>query len=533
MTFRGVGARLRAVDPETGLPRHVGRLYRLLASCVLGVLLLAVVGAAMGPRWDPAPLTDPIEVTTPRTAVVGAPALGTYETRTTIVTVQLDGVSVQARIIEPIGAPGPVPGVVFVHGAGTGRFTEAFVDQAQRLATAGVATMVPDKRLDTYSARHRDYLAMAADYARSVEVLRDRPGIDADRVGVYAESEGGWIAPVMAAADPDLAFVALISSPVVPPRQQMAFAVDNYLRNTGVPGGVFRAIPRAVGMSLPGGGFEYVDFDVRPYQAEVTQPLFVAYGTADASMPIVQGAQVILEDAAAAGNDAVTVRYYARADHGLRIDKKVSAQFVDDLAGWVLGLPGTGTSGPEVAGAEPTQLYLAAPVPQPRWLGDGDVLVAIVVGAAGLVVVPWVITPVDRLVRGAWRTRRGWRAPGRKVATGPRWAPGIAWRLAAVGLGAVATVIALVWYLAAIARIAMDYQRDALVVQGGWLLVRLLGLWVVVAAVLLGRRMLDVRAAGRRVAPGVVRLVGTWAAGVGTLTLLVVLAYWGVYQLGI
>ena len=45
--------------------------------------------------------------------------------------------------------------------------------------------------------------------------------------------------------------------------------------------------------------------------------------------------------------------------------------------------------------------------------------------------------------------------------------------------------------------------------------------------------MLDVRISGRRVAPGAVRLVGTWCAAVGTLTLLVVLAYWGVYQLGI
>jgi hypothetical protein len=96
-----------------------------------------------------------------------------------------------------------------------------------------------------------------------------------------------------------------------------------------------------------------------------------------------------------------------------------------------------------------------------------------------------------------------------------------------------ATVVALVWYLVSIARIAMDYQHNDLVVEGGWLLVRGLGLWVVVAIVLLGRRMLDVRISGRRVAPGVVRLVGTWSAAIGTLTLLVLLAYWGVYQLGI
>lgn len=536
VSVRGVGARLRVrrpVDPETGLPTGVRRGYGVLASSVLGILLLAVVGALMGPGWEPAPVTDPIEVATPDTAVTGAPALKHYDTRSTIVTVQLDGASVQARITVPVGAPQPVPGVVFVHGAGTGEFAGAFVDQAERFAEAGIATMVPNKRLDTYTTRYRDYVAMAADYERSVAVLRGWRGVDPHGVGVYAESEGGWIAPVMAADDPDLAFVALVSNPVVPPRQQVAFAIDQYLRNTGVPHGVFRAIPRAAGMSLPGGGFEYVDFDVRPYLKRITQPIFVAYGTADASMPIVQGAQQILADTAASGNHAVTVRYYAGADHGLRVDKVVLPRFMDDLAGWILGLPATATSGPVVAGDQPKQLYLAAPVPQPRWLGDGDLLVAVVLGAAGLIVLPGLGSLLDRGIRAAVGAYRHRRHPGRPVLRGPRWAPGIAWRLAAVGGGVLATVVALVWYLVAIARIAMDYQHNALVVQGGWLLVRGLGIWVIVAIVLLGRRMVDVRVGGRQVAPGAVRLVGTWCAGLGTLTLLVVLAYWGVYQLGI
>lgn len=524
-----VGLR-RGADPATGLPHGIRRAYGVLASSVLGMLLLAVLGASLGPRWDPQPLTDPIEVTSPSTAVAGAPQLHHYRTVSTVLTIHLaPDVDVQARLIEPLDAPGRVPGVVFVHGAGTGKFVDAFVVQAQRLAEAGIATLVPDKRLDTYSMQHRDYVAMAQDYARSVAVLRDRPRVDPDHVGVYAESEGGWIAPVMAAADPSLAFLALISDPVVPPRQQAAFAMDNYLRNTGVPGGVFRAIPRAAGMS-PSEGFEYVDFDVRPFLAQVHQPIFVAYGTADASMPVDQGAQLVLRTTPSRG---ITVRYYADADHGLKVDKAVSPRFVDDLAGWVLGLPKTAGAGPQVAGAEPSQLFLAAPVPQPRWLASGRLMLTIVVTGAALVLVPGVLASADRAWRAARVRRRGQRHPDLPVVRGPRWAPGIAWRLAGVGLGALATSGALVWYLLAIARIAMDYQHNALIVQGGWLVVRVLGLWVVVAGALLGRRMLDVRASGRRVAPGAARLVGTWASALGTVTLLVVLAYWGVFQLGI
>ena len=124
--------------------------------------------------------------------------------------------------------------------------------------------MVPNKRLDTYTTIHRDYVAMAADYARSIDVLRGWPGVDPDRVGVYGESEGGWIVPVMTAEHPQIAFGVLVSAPVVPPRQQAAFAADMYLRNTDVPHGVFRAIPRAVGLEFPGEMFDYADFDFAP-----------------------------------------------------------------------------------------------------------------------------------------------------------------------------------------------------------------------------------------------------------------------------
>ncbi len=504
---------------------RAGNVYRVLASSVVGVLVLAVVGAVLGPQWDPAPLTQPLQVQSTSTAITGAPTLHTYPVRTEIVTVQLDGASVQAQITEPVGAPGPRPGVVFIHGAGTGKFAVAFRSQAAALASAGVVAMVPDKRLDTYSTAHRDYVAMAADYDRSVQLLRAHPGVDPARVGVYAESEGGWIAPVIAATDRQLAFVILVSSPVVPPRQQAAFASDQYLRNTGVPHGVFRAIPRAVGMTLPG-GFEYVDFDVQPYQQKMTQPVLVVYGTGDASMPVVQGAQQILADTARAGNDAVTVRYYAGADHGIKVDGTVSSTFLQDMTGWVLGLPATASGVPQVAGAQPVQLYLAGPVPQPSQLRDGNVVLLVVLGAAGLVLLGCLLVVGHRLGE-AWTRRRS----ARDRPAGARWPSGYARYLVAFGGGAILTVAGLVWYLLSVARLAMDYQHNSLLVQGGWLALRLAGMLVVVAGVLAVRRARAGRVPGS--GPGAVRTAASWTVATGGLVLLVVLAYWGVYQLGV
>lgn len=504
---------------------RVGNVYRVLASTVVGVLVLAVVGAVLGPQWDPAPLTQQLQVQSSSTAITGASPLGRYQVRTEIVTVQLDGATVQAQISEPVGAPGPRPAVVFIHGAGTGKFSVAFRSQAAALASAGVVTMVPDKRLDTYSTAHRDYVAMAADYDRSVQLLRSHPGVDPARIGVYAESEGGWIAPVVAATDPRLAFVVLVSSPVVPPRQQAAFATDQYLRNTGVPRGVFRAIPRAVGMTLPG-GFEYVDFDVRPYQQRMTQPVLVVYGAEDASVPIVQGAQEILADTAQAGNRAVTVRYYAGADHGLRVSGTVSEDFLRDLTGWVLGLPGTGSAAPQVAGAQPVQVSLAAPVPQPSQLRDGSVVLLVVLGAAGLVLLGCLLVLGHRVAE-AWSAHRRQQ----QRAVGARWPAGYARYLVAFGGGAILTAAGLVWYLVSIARLALDYQRNTVVVQGGWLAVRLAGVLVVLSGVLALRRARTGRISGS--SPGAVRVTATWTIATGGLVLLVVLAYWGVYQLGV
>jgi dienelactone hydrolase len=495
---------------------------RTVSGTVVGAVVLAVLGALMGPQWAPAPMTDPLTVQAASTAVAGARTAGPFEVRAEVVRVELDGAAVDARLLRPVGVAGDVPGVVFVHGAGTGRYADAFVAQATALAEAGVATLVPDKRLDTYSARHRDYVAMADDYLRSFDALRSVPGVDPGRVGVYAESEGAWIAPVMAAERPEVAFVVLVSAPVVPPRQQAAFAVDQYLRNTGVPQQVFRAIPRAVGMSLPGGGFEYADFDVAPYQRRMTQPVLVAYGTADASMPLVQGAEQIIRDLAIAGNAAYTVRYYRGADHGIRVDGTVAPAFLTDLTGWVEGLPGTATSWPRVAGAQPEQQYWAGPVPQPRWLGDGDLLLVLVVGAVGVVV----LLPLGRGVLVGVRRLRGRPAGHPQDAVLARW-------LAVLSGVTVATVGALAWYLVAVARLALGYERNGWVVQGGWLAVRVLGLAAVVAAAAVVARLRRLRESGEPLAHGVLGHAVLWGTCAACAALLVVLAYWGVYQLGI
>ncbi|WP_125777043.1 acyl-CoA thioester hydrolase/BAAT C-terminal domain-containing protein [Antribacter gilvus] len=525
-------------------------IFRTAATSAAIAIGLAVVGAVAGPQWDPEPVGEHLRPTTSDTQIGDAPQgvapVGTYEVREEPVTVHLDGVEVDGLLRMPEGAPEDVPGLVFVHGAGTGKASHAFTEAATSLASAGIATLVPDKRLDTYSTRHRDYIAMAADYLRSVDLLRDTPGVDPARVGVYSESEGTWVSPVMAVEDRRIAFQVLVSAPVVPPRQQAAYAVGNYLQNTDVPESVFRAIPRAVGMKLPGGGFEYADFDVRPWLERQESPILVVYGTNDASMPLEQGARQVIADTATGPDPGVTVRFYEGANHGMRVDGGLHENFARDVSTWIFGLPGTAHAQPRVAGAAPNQVYLAASVPQPQWYGNGDIVLGAVIGAAGLFVLGGVVLGSMAVARRVGSRRR--------PAPTARLIPGLAGPTATLATGAALTTAGLVLYLVAVARLALDYEKDALVVQGGWVGVRLLGLVTVVAAAVLLERVRDAdgRVAGRPVvaAPGVTepgpdtrpaaRGVGVvavsaafWAIVGGSVALLVTLAYWGVYQLGI
>ncbi|GAB2475769.1 alpha/beta hydrolase family protein [Xylanimonas ulmi] len=517
---------------------------RTIASSASILVGLAVAGALAGPAWDPVPVVDHLRPTSSSTEIGGIEAgvadgrvheVRTFPVRSSEVVIELDGAEVSAILREPVGAGGGLSGMVFVHGAGTGLASEAFLEQADQLASAGVVTLVPDKRLDTYTTWHRDYEAMADDYLRSVDYLRGVPGVDPDRVGVYGESEGTWVVPIMQVKDPRIAFTILVSAPVVEPRQQAAFAVDNYLRNTNVPQQVFRAIPRAVGIQLPTGLLDYADFDVRPWLERQTAPVLVVYGTGDPSMPIEQGSRQIIADTAVGGGAPVTVRFYDGANHGLRVGETLVAQFPRDMAAWVQGLPETATAEPRIAGAQPEQLYLASPVPHPRWWGNGDIIIGTALGGVGLLVVgPLVWGAVTVVLRLAAVGRGSLRA---RIT--PRLARGVWPLLFGLAAGAVATTAALVVYLMAVARLALNYKQDDLVVQGGWIGVRLLGLVTVVCAALLIGRARDLRQARRAGDRDAVVAAG-WPAWLalstmlaGAISLLLWQTYWGVFQLGI
>lgn len=388
---------------------------------VLLVALLGVLGVVCTPRWRVEPYTNHITVKSSSTAIraknITTPQEGHYRTKETHITVNLGGgKSVNAIVREPVGAPDGHAACLFLHGSGTGKSSEAYGDIAYAMASAGITTLVPDKRLDNYSMLSRDYESSANDYAQSLKILRTWPGVDASKTGIYAESEGTWIATVLTDEHPDLAFAILASSPVVSGRQLMAMSATNYLEAVGAPKAVTRIIPKLTSLSVQGVGPNYADFDAARYRKSLTMPLLIDYGTRDTAMPVEQGARLLTRAANAAGNRNVTVRYYY-ANHQIRTGSAqpapglpLESHYTHDLEDWVnavaAGTDASGWATPMVAGAQPNQTLTAPTDTSPALVTS----VGVIAGAIALCLLCALLAAIGALILLATGLIRGHRA---------------------------------------------------------------------------------------------------------------------------
>jgi pimeloyl-ACP methyl ester carboxylesterase len=132
-------------------------------------------------------------------------------------------VQLAGSLFMPKGA-GPWPAVVLVHGSGPlNRDEDIFGHKvllvlADHLARQGIAVLRYDKRgigASTGAYKTATTLDFADDAQAALAFLRTRPEVDTRRIGMVGHSEGGLIAPIVAARDPGLGFVVLMAGPGV------------------------------------------------------------------------------------------------------------------------------------------------------------------------------------------------------------------------------------------------------------------------------------------------------------------------------
>jgi len=124
------------------------------------------------------------------------------------VTIMNGDIRLAGTLVLPPG-PGPHPALVMVSGSGpeTRRIPRYVGDL---LAWHGVAVLVTDKRGTGGSTGTWNGLGQATwagDVEAQLDFLRRQPDVDTTRLGLYGNSEGGYVVPVVAARRADVRFL--------------------------------------------------------------------------------------------------------------------------------------------------------------------------------------------------------------------------------------------------------------------------------------------------------------------------------------
>jgi uncharacterized protein len=135
------------------------------------------------------------------------------------------GFTLAATLTIPQG-PGPFPAVLLISGSGKHDRDEAllghkpFLILADQLTRRGIVVLRADKRGVGQSGGNyatATTMDFASDAVAGLAYLKTVPLVDAHRIGLLGHSEGGVIAPIVAAAHPaDVAFIVLLAGSGVP-----------------------------------------------------------------------------------------------------------------------------------------------------------------------------------------------------------------------------------------------------------------------------------------------------------------------------
>ncbi|MFI9509874.1 alpha/beta hydrolase family protein [Nocardia sp. NPDC052566] len=141
------------------------------------------------------------------------------------VTYRSGEITIAGTLTQPEGK-GPFPAVLLITGSGAQNRDEELLGHklfllfADTLTRAGYAVLrVDDRGVGGTTGKLDDatYADLTDDAAAGVGFLRARPDIDPARVGLLGHSEGGYIAPMVAARpDSGVAFVIMMAGPAVP-----------------------------------------------------------------------------------------------------------------------------------------------------------------------------------------------------------------------------------------------------------------------------------------------------------------------------
>ncbi|HXG91252.1 MAG TPA: alpha/beta fold hydrolase [Blastocatellia bacterium] len=264
------------------------------------------------------------------------------------VTVQAKGFALAGTLLLPKSGKRPFPAVIMITGSGQQTRDEAlplaglekyrpFRQIAESLAARGIAVLrVDDRGVGKSTGADTLKTATSFDFADDVraeiDYLRKRADIDPNRIALVGHSEGGIIAPMVAASDPRIAAIVLMAGtakrggavladqardvlerdPSLTPQErakkleEQQEAIRAIEEDRDAPGLTERF--RSPWMR------EFLKYDPLATIRKVRQPILILQGALDRQVTAEQAA--MLEQAAReAGNKDVTARVFPGLNH--------------------------------------------------------------------------------------------------------------------------------------------------------------------------------------------------------------------------
>jgi uncharacterized protein len=269
-------------------------------------------------------------------------------------------------------SPAGVTALVALHGAGEGTREGLLYEHLHEvLPPAGIGAVTFDRRGEGESTGDASRGRFPVQVRDALAVV---DAVGAEQVGLWGYSQGGWVAPLAAAASERVAFLVLVASTGVTPAEQMMYATARQLELAGYDDAV---VARALGLRrrfddwVHGIGREHeddltadlltaldepwfghlfippvlldeegcalwieeMDFDPRPVFAQVRVPTLAFYGEADSWSPVEPSVEAWRE----ARGDEAEIVVIPEAEHDLTLpDGTLAPEYERTLVDWLL-----------------------------------------------------------------------------------------------------------------------------------------------------------------------------------------------------
>ena len=243
---------------------------------------------------------------------------------------------------------GPFPAAVVIHGSGTSRRDNGwYLTLTKHLQDSGIVVLLPDKRGSEKSEgdwRTSSFEDLATDTLAAIEHLRAQQTVPLSGIGVIGMSQGGWIAPVVASREDDVAFLVSMVGSVVTPREQLLYEENHNLRQLGFLPGIsdvlaYAGFANVRYLAQPQLYDLIVDYDPLIYWQDISVDSLALFGTDDTNVPSTESAKRLMN----LGNPRIRVEVYQGSGHALESPEELGNSIIrkdalNEISGFIRGV---------------------------------------------------------------------------------------------------------------------------------------------------------------------------------------------------